>query len=144
MCPREANAECTLIYIRNHLAYKTKHALNIYISFELESTLAKIFNPKKIIIIGCIYQQPNMSVTELNDDHLNELLDKLSKKNKTIFLLSDFHINLLKYHTHPPTNELLDSLSTSFLLPKILQPTRLKCISKTLTDKFSLIWLLQI
>ena len=40
-------------------------------------------------------------------DYLNELLEKLSKENKTIFLLSDFNIVLLTYNIHPPTNEFL-------------------------------------
>ena len=49
-----------------------------------------------------------MNNNEFNDDYLNELLDNLSKENKTIFLLGDFNINLLKYDIHPPTNEFLD------------------------------------
>ena len=50
-----------------------------------------------------------MNINEFNADYLNELLDKLSKENKTIFLLGDFNINFLNYHIHPPTNEFLDS-----------------------------------
>ena len=37
----------------------------------------------------------------MNSDYLNELLDKLSKENKTIFFLGDFNVNLLNYDTHP-------------------------------------------
>ena len=93
-CPAEANAGGTLIYIRNHLSYKTRNDLNK--SFELESTFIEIFNPKKAnTIIGCIYKHPNMNINEFNDDYLNELLDRLSKENKTILVLGDFNINLL-------------------------------------------------
>ena len=35
-----------------------------------------------------------MNINEFNGDYLNELLDKLSEENKTIFLLGDFNINL--------------------------------------------------
>ena len=35
-----------------------------------------------------------MNVNEFNDDYLNELLDKLSKENKTVFLLGDINIKL--------------------------------------------------
>ena len=35
-----------------------------------------------------------MNINEFNGDYLDELLDKLSKENKTIFLLGDFNINL--------------------------------------------------
>ena len=41
-CPTEANAGGTLIYIRNHLSYKTRNDLKIYKSFELESTFFRI------------------------------------------------------------------------------------------------------
>ena len=50
-----------------------------------------------------------MNINEFNNDYLNELLEKLSKENKTIFLLGDFNINFLNYDIHPPTNEFLDS-----------------------------------
>ena len=72
-----------------------------------------------------------MNINEFNDDCLNELLDKLSKENKTIFLLGDFNINLLNYDIYPPTNEFLDSLSSHYFLP---QPSRVTTNSKTLID----------
>ena len=75
-----------------------------------------------------------MNINEFNDDYLNELLDKLSKENKTIFLLGDFNINLLNYDVHPPANKFLDSLSSHYFLPYILQPSRVTTNSKTLID----------
>ena len=64
-----------------------------------------------------------MNINKLNDDYLNEFLDKLSKENKTIFLIGDFNINLLNYDIHPRTNEFLDSLSSHYFLLHFLQPT---------------------
>ena len=75
-----------------------------------------------------------MSIESFNDFYLNPLLDKLSKENKTIFLLGDFNIDLLKYDSHPPTNEFLDSLSSNYFLPHIIHPTRITARSKTLID----------
>ena len=49
----------------------------------------------------------------------------LSKENKTIFLLGDFNVDLLKYDQHSPANEFLDSLSSQILLPHIVQPTKI-------------------
>ena len=43
-----------------------------------------------------------MNINEFNDDYTNQLLDKLSKENKTVFLFADFNINLLNYDTHTP------------------------------------------
>ena len=87
-CPTEANAAGTLIYIRNHLSYKTRNDLKIYKSFELESTLIEICNTKKAnIIIGCIYKHSNMNINEFNDDYLKELLGNYLKKMKLYFFL---------------------------------------------------------
>ena len=134
-CPTEANAGDTLIYIRDHSSYKTRNDLKIYKSFELESTFIEIFNPKKTnIIIECICKHPNMNINQFNDDYLNELLDKLPKENKTIFFLGDFNINFLNNDIHLPTNEFLDSLSSHYFLPHILQSSRVTTNSKTLTD----------
>ena len=36
-----------------------------------------------------------MNLNKLNAFYLNNLLDKLSKENKTVFLLVDFNINFL-------------------------------------------------
>ena len=72
-----------------------------------------------------------MNINEFNDDYLNELLGKLSKERETIFLHGDFNINLLNYYIHLPTNELVDSLSSHYFLPHILQPSRLTSNSKT-------------
>ena len=69
---------------------------------------------------------------EFNDYYINNLLDKLSKENKTVFLLGDFNIDLLNYDQHSRTNTFLDSLSSHMLLPPIVQPARIRNNSKTL------------
>ena len=81
---------------------------------------------------GCIYKHPNMNINEFNEDYLNGLPDKLSKENKTMFILGDFNINLLNYNIHPPTIDFRDSLSSHYFLPHILQPGRVTTNSKTL------------
>ena len=109
--------------------------LNIYKSNELESTFIEILNPKKSnIIIGCINKQPSMDLNDFNINCLNNLLDKVSKEHKSVFLLGDFNINLVNYNDHNPTNEFLDSLASNSFVPYILQPTRLTSHSKTLID----------
>ena len=84
-----------------------------------------------------------MNVNEFNDDYPNDRIDKLSKENKTIILFGDFYIHLLNYDTHLPPIELLGSLSSHYLLPHILQPTRVSSNSKKWIT-FSLIWLFSI
>ena len=134
-CPTKSSAGGTLLYIRNHLSYKPRNDLSIYKPTELESSFIEISNPKRSnIIIGCIYRHPNMDLDEFNDNYLNTLLDKISKENKSVFLLGDFNVDLLKYDKHAPTNEFLDSLSSHMFLPHIVQPTRISTTSKTLID----------
>ena len=45
-----------------------------------------------------------MDVLEFNN-HLNQMLEKVSKERKQIFLLGDFNINLLNYNVHQPTKQ---------------------------------------
>ena len=75
-----------------------------------------------------------MDLTDFNSNYLNSLLEKISKEQKSVFLLGDFNINLMNYNVHNPTDEFLDSLVSNSFLPYILQPTRISSHSKTLID----------
>ena len=87
------------------------------------------------MIVGCTYRHRHMDLNEFNDYYyINNLLDNLSKKNKNVFLLGDFNIDLLNYDLHTLNNEFLDLLSFHMLLPHMEQPTRIKNNSKTLID----------
>ena len=58
------------------------------------------------------------------------MLEKLNKENsKKIFLLGDFHIDLLQYKTSEPANNFVDTLS-----PLILLQIRISNSSSTLID----------
>ena len=74
-----------------------------------------------------------MDTHEFNDRHFNPSLEMSSKANRSISMLGDMDMDLLKHDYHAPTNEFLDSL-TSKLFPHILQPTRVSSSSKTLID----------
>ena len=132
--PTESTAGGTMLYVSNRLSYKPRTDLNMYKKNELESIFIEIINSKKSnIVVGCVYKHPNMDVSDFNS-LINQLLDKISKEQKQIFLLGDFNINLLNYHEHQPTNEFLDSLASNSIIPYILQPTRITSHSKTLID----------
>ena len=133
--PTESTAGGTLLYIANHLSYKSCNDLNLYKTNQLESTFIEILNSKKSnIFVGCLYKHPVMDNTDFNKNYLNPILDKSSKENKQVFLLGDFNIDLLNYNDHQPTNEFLDSLASNSFLPYILQPARLTDHSKILID----------
>ena len=96
--------------------------MNIYKKTELGSTFVEIINPKKSnIVVGAIYRQPKMDVTEFNNI-LNSMLKKIKNK-KTGFLLGDFNIDLMHYNEHKTTIEFLDSLASNSYLPYIIQPS---------------------
>ena len=89
------------------------------IFIELQATSGSYFieiitSKKTNIIIGCIYRHPNMDLDEFNELYLNVLLEKLNKENKSIFLLGDFNVDILKYDKNSLTTEFLDSLSSHF------------------------------
>ena len=58
-----------------------------------------------------------MDLTDFNSNYLNNLFEKVSKEQKSGFLLGDFNINLLNYNVHNPTNEFLDSLASNSFYP---------------------------
>ena len=57
---------------------------------------------------------------------------KLSVENKTIVLLGDFNVDLLKYHINSDISNFLDSVYSSLLLSHIANPTRTTATSATL------------
>ena len=62
---------------------------------QVESTFVETINAKKAnIAVGWIYKHPNMDVKEFNN-HLNQMLEKVTKEQKQLILLGDFNINLL-------------------------------------------------
>ena len=120
-CPTESSAGGTLLYISNHLSYKPRNDLCIYNSTELQSTFIEILNTKKTnVIVGCIYRHLQMDLNEFNDCYVNNLLNKLSKENKIIWVFGDFNIDLLNNDPCSLTNEFLDSLSSRMLLSHIV------------------------
>ena len=114
--PAETSAGGNLLYNANHLSYKCCNDLNIYKKNEPESTFIETVNPKKNIV-GVIYRHPSMDVTDFNSNYLNKLLEKISKEQKSVFLLGDFNVNLLNYNEHNQTNEFLDSLASISFMP---------------------------
>ena len=70
-------------------------------------------------------------------DFISPLLLKPHKEpSKRIFLLGDF-IDLLKYELSDSINNFIDTLSSNFLLPHILLPTRISKTSTIIDNIFS-------
>ena len=75
-----------------------------------------------------------MDLADFNCNYLNKLLENISQKQKSTFLLGDFNVNLFNYNEHNQIYEFLDSLTSNSFIPLILQPTRITSHSNNLTD----------
>ena len=132
--PTEASCGGALLYISNKLNYKPRNDLLIYKPFHLESVFLEVLFPKKSnLIVGCIYKHPCMTIDEFNDI-ISPVLDQISAENKTIILLGDFNIDLIKCCTDISSSEFFNLVSSHNLLPYITLPTRITDRSQTLID----------
>lgn len=135
--PTESSAGGALLYISSKLSYKQRPDLTkiFYKSKELESIFVEISQNKKCnIIVASIYKHPLMPIDEFNSNFLNPLLEKVSTENKTLMLLGDFNIDLLKAESNSKVSNFLDIMGSHSLVPSILMPTRITTESKTLID----------
>ena len=84
--------------------------------------------------MGCIYRH-HSAITEFVDLFLSETLAKIgNEKKKTIALLGDFNIDLLKFDEDINTGNFINLLSSFGFRPLVLQPTRVTSESATLID----------
>ena len=123
------------------VAIYTTKSLNAFKRGDLSITDAKfetlwveIVNTKnKNILCCCAYRHPSSNPAKFKE-HLKSSLSCLTRENKNIFLMGDFHINLLNCESKPESNDFLHMLNSYFFLPYILQPTRITERSPTLID----------
>ena len=109
----------TVLEKRSNEAYQ---ALWIEISFEKQ----------KNVICGIIYRQHNSPDHFL--EYFNETIEKLTSTGKTVYLLGDFNLCLLKTETSQYSQDFLLALQTCYLLPTIDKPTRVHKTSASLID----------
>ena len=77
--PTESSVGGAMLYVSNHLSYKPQTDLNVCKKINSNSK-------KSNVIVGCVYKHLNMDVLDFNY-LINQLLDKISKEQKQIFLL---------------------------------------------------------
>ena len=80
--------------------------------------LLKLLTLKNQILLSAVFtKQHSMDVGDFNNNFINNLIDNVSKEQKSVLPIGDFNINLLNYNYHRPTKELLDSLASNSFLP---------------------------
>ena len=80
-----------------------------------------------------MYRPPNQNVADFIFN-LNILMSKISRENKTVYIMVDFNLNLLNQQFHQFTNEFLDIMYTNLLFPLITLPTRITSYTATIID----------
>ena len=84
------------LYISEHLNYKQRHDLAFPEDKSAESLFVEINRTKeKNIIVGIIYRPPDSKLNEFLSD-LDQVMGKISKENKLVFLMDDWNLNLIK------------------------------------------------
>ena len=124
------------LYIHSLLHHKTRPELQL--GGEVNSVFVEILknslNAKKNVICGCIYRPPSMSLVTFNK-LLCDMFGKILRKNKYIYLIGDFNVNIL--HDVPgalSTQEFQNIFSTNYCFPLINIPTRVAMNSASLID----------
>ena len=87
----------------------------------------------KNIIVGCLYRPPDSSLNDFNRSD-EDILSATSFENKLSYIMGDFNINILNSHSHQPTNEFINLMTSNSLYPLISKPTRMTSSTATLID----------
>ena len=94
------------MYLKKTLDYTIRDDLSV-VTDEYETLWVEINTGSKAknILWCCAYRHPNTNIKSFIE-YMDNTLQKLEKSNKTIFVRSDFNINLLSYDGHTDTNDL--------------------------------------
>ena len=84
-------------------------------------------------MIGVIYRPPDKNLRDFIIE-LDQLVDRISKENKPVFLLGDWNINLIAHSRHQATGEFLELLYSRMFFPLIDRPTRITAHTASLID----------
>ena len=107
------------IFVKNNLRYKHRTDLNIMFSF-MECSFIEITYNNQNYLIGGIYRIPKTSIN-LFIEQFNRLIERIKYTHKVI-LLGDYNIDLSRNDNHK--ENFVTCLQSNYLVPTILQPTR--------------------
>ena len=121
------------IYVKSQLDHHVRNDLSA-LEDDFETIWVEINNHKsKNFLCCCLYRHPSSDITNCVD-HMGLMLQKVKKEIKSLFIMSDFNINLLNYEAHSETNDFINLMVSHYLLPYSLHPTRVTDHSATIID----------
>ena len=113
------------LFIKTGLNYKVRYDMTLMLSF-IETLFIEVLINQKKYIVGLIYRVPNENIDIFNDT-LNNILEPIKNSNEVI-LLGDFNIDLLKDNDF--SKEFRTMLQSNYLVPTILEPTRVASVNR--------------
>ena len=84
-------------------------------------------------MIGVIYRPPDWKLRDFISE-LDQLVNVISRENKSVFLLGDYNLEMMKQSTHQATGEFLDVMFSRMFFPLITRPTRITSHKASLID----------
>ena len=131
--PSKSSCGGCVLYVNSMLNHHMRDDLSV-IEYDYETIWFEINNYKsKHLLCCCLYRYPSCDFTNFNN-HISSILQKVQKENKSLLIMGDFNINLVNYDSHPETIDFINLMVSHYLLPHILQPTRVTDHSATIID----------
>ena len=119
------------IYLLKGIEFCRRHDLELDMSDVVETIFIELTQYN--IVIGCVYRPPNSDPVQFNSV-FDSLLSRLNHCKNRCYIAGDFNLNLLKYDTHEPTGNHVNSVFSHSFIPTISRPTRITATSATLID----------
>ena len=115
---------CVGIYVSNTYNFKERTDIGIIDDRIFESIFVEIetTNIEKTLI-GVIYRPPKYSNLDVFNEYMQAILHKLSNTKHPSFIMGDFNIDML--NMTDTTTTFLNTISSFYFKPNILNPTRL-------------------
>lgn len=104
------------LFASNKLSFVKRDDIIESVFIEIKASNGKNYNSP--ILVGVIYRPPHGQVQCFND-HLSELLSKISNDNLQSYIMGDFNFDLLK----SSSSDFLQLLYSNNFLPTITRPT---------------------
>ena len=122
------------LYLASELEYKSRIDLSFNDMECTESLFIEICKAiGKNFVVGVICIPPNQNVNNFVKN-VNKLMAKISLENKLCYIMDDFNLNLMNYHSHQLTSEFLDIVYSNMFFLLITRPTRITSNTATLID----------
>ena len=122
------------LYTQSDMNFKPRIDLQSCDNSLYESVFVEIMRPHgKNIIVGGLYRPHTASLNNFNRS-VEDILSAISFENKLSYIMGDFNINILNSHSHQPTCEFINLMTSNSLYPLISKPTRITSSTATLID----------